>query len=138
MSPKSSKTPKTPKKRSDAAAKELKAIVAKLRAELEKAESRASRLKEKVGVLEAGKAELEKQVRKLTKKLAKASSATPAPTPAAAPAAATAPAAPPSDVPGPSWTVAQLRSEVEARGITGVPSRATKAQLLAVLAPTGD
>lgn len=134
MSPKNSKTPKTPKKRSDAAAKELKAIVAKLRAELEKAESRASRLKEKVGVLEAGKAELEKQVRKLTKKLAKASSATPA----APPAAATAPAAPPSDVPGPSWTVAQLRSEVEARGITGVPSRATKAQLLAVLAPADD
>ncbi|MCZ4498788.1 MAG: hypothetical protein JWQ74_1341 [Marmoricola sp.] len=137
MSP---KNPKSPKKRSDAASKELKAVVAKLRAELERAEGRVVRLKSKVGVLETTRAELEKQVRKLTKKLDRAKAPT-APEPKPEPAVdqvEPAPVAPASDVPGPTWTVAQLRAEVQARGIEGVSGRATKAQLLAVLAPAPD
>lgn len=130
----------SPKKKSDAAAKELKALVATLRAELERAEGRVVRLKSKVGGLETVRAELEKQVRKLTKKLDKAKradvAAASAPTEPVPSDPVVAPVATPaSDVPGPTWTVAQLRAEVAARGVAGVPARATKAQLLAALVP---
>lgn len=129
MSPKNAKNPK---KRSETTAKQATSMIAKLRAELDRSEARVVRLKSKVDRLRDGNAELEKQVRKLTKKLARSKDSAPVSSPTPMP---TPPAEASSDLPGPAWTVAQLRSEVAERGLVGVPSRATKAQLLAVLAP---
>lgn len=112
----------------DLAKKELKAAVATLRAELTKAEKLIGRLSSQTGDLRAAKAELEKQVKRLRKKLGKASASAPAAAPPAAPAG----------TPDATWTVVQLRAEAASRGLTGIPSRATKAQLVAALAPPGD
>jgi hypothetical protein len=127
---------------------ELKAAVSALRAELKKAEKRIGKLTSHVGGLEAAKAELDKQVKKLTKRLDKATrpASKVEPTPDVEPAPDLEPLETPAPItpavvaaptagPDATWTVAQLRAEVAQRSLAGLPSRATKAQLLAALAP---
>jgi predicted membrane-bound mannosyltransferase len=134
---------KKQKSPSNAAEKQLKAVVKRLRTQLAAAEGSAekwkARAKDHRSFASGAKAELmvvrrrlERAEASVTKWKDRAKSPAPAApvTATLAPAASSVPTA--SNAPDESWTVTALRAEARRRGVTGY-SRKTKAQLLADL-----
>ncbi|MEP7089993.1 MAG: hypothetical protein ABI776_07760 [Nocardioidaceae bacterium] len=130
------------KKRAASNEAELKATVKKLSSKLERAEAKAERWKKTADRHKSAAAQSEAQTKKLRKRLAKAI--------ASSRPAKAAPEVVPVEVvpvevetpvvvateepatPDAGWTVAQLRDEARARGLTGLSGK-PKAELLAAL-----
>jgi hypothetical protein len=116
--------------RSDAKRQRSRARKAEVRAE--KAEARADRWKARATGYQEEAAELRGQLKKVTKRLDKARRSGPGERPADdVPAKQGVEQS--VDVPDASWTVARLRAEARARGLTGVTTK-PKAELLELLA----
>ena len=129
------------KSATDAAEKQLRAAVKKLRAQLAAAEKQAEKWRERAkdhkSVASGVKTELSAVRRRLEKAEASVRKwkdrASPAASTPSTRSAKPAPAAPSvHSLPDDSWTVTALRAEARRRGLTGY-SRKTKADLLAEL-----
>ena len=126
----------------DRSAKEQQALarVRKLEAKLERSQDRARRWKKEAKRNRAEMATLTTRAAKLDRKLTKARDAASRPAPApgkpvpptASPAATATGSGRSSVAPDDSWTVAQLRAEARARGLTGLSNK-PKAELLSAL-----
>lgn len=131
------------KKRAALHEAELKATVKKLSSKLERAEAKAERWKKTADRHKSAAAQSEAQTKKLRKRLAKAiASSRPAtaalevvPVEVQTPVEVETPVVVATEAPATpdaSWTVAQLRDEARARGLTGLSGK-PKAELLAAL-----
>jgi hypothetical protein len=125
-----------------ASEKQARARVRKLEAKLERAEAKATRWKAEAKRAQAQVATLTARTAKLDKKLAKVGDTASRPTPKRYQEPVAPPASPATEGAVPShqslttadasWTVAQLRAEARARGLTGLSNK-PKAELLAAL-----
>lgn len=129
------------KKKSSSSEKQLKATIKNLKATLKRSDAKAARWRKKAKRHQAAAVSAQARVTKLEKKLAEAKRAASPPSPARdglpSPAEVRAPetahaSGQPTSTPDASWTVARLREEARARGLTGV-SRKPKAEVLAAL-----
>ncbi len=123
------------KKAKSSSDKQLRAIVKKLEAKLERAEARTARWRKKAKQHEAAAASSKARVTKLEKRLAKATKAASQPHVSRGPvksAVVSTKGAEPTKPPDASWTVVELRAEARSRGLTGM-SRKSKAEIIAAL-----